>query len=176
MEAFAGNCIPTSADDARLGRPRRDRHLDHGQGSRQDSGYASPNDIEAIQRPRCQQRSVVRQPQGAFVRLTRMLQECGLRVTKLGRCPSMLMATSVVHPTSVHLAYAQVALPGIGKARENIISLASTSPFPTATTADRKWDVRSAKRLFPKVRSELVLFALCADEAKKQILSLRVPL
>ena len=47
------------------------------------------------------------------MRLGRMLQECGLKVTKLGRCPSMLMA-SVVHPTSVHLAYAQVALPEIG--------------------------------------------------------------
>jgi hypothetical protein len=58
-----------------------------------------------------------------------MLQECGLRVTKLGRCPSMLMATSVVHPTSVHLAYAQVALPGIGKARENII-FGINEPFP----------------------------------------------
>ena len=65
----------------------------------------------------------------------------------------MLMATSVGHPTSVQLAYAPVALPGIGNGtRERIFGI--NEPFPTATTAARKWDVRSAKRLFPKVRSE----------------------
>lgn len=60
-----------------------------------------------------------------------MLQECGLRVTKLGRCPSMLMATSVVHPTSVHLAYAQVALPGIG-------SSVSEASFPESPLRTRR--------------------------------------
>jgi hypothetical protein len=86
-----------------------------------------------------------------------MLQECGLRVTKLGRCPSMLMA-SVVHPASVHLAYAQVALPGIGKARKKII-FGINEPFPYRCHADRKWDVRSAKRLFPVRPNRAMLLA-----------------
>ena len=85
------------------------------------------------------------------MRLARMLQECGLRVTKLGRCPSMLMATSVVHPTSVHLAYAEVALPGIG-------SSVSEASFPESPLRTRRiCRLRRCKKLNQPDRGQDIL-------------------
>jgi hypothetical protein len=85
------------------------------------------------------------------VRLARMLQECGLRVTKLGRCPSVLMATSVVHPTSVNLAYAQVALPGIG-------SSVSEASFPESPLRTRRiCRLRGCKKLNQPDRGQDIL-------------------
>jgi hypothetical protein len=80
-----------------------------------------------------------------------MLQECGLRVTKLGRCPSVLMATSVVHLTSVNLAYALVALPGIG-------SSVSEASFPESPLRTRRiCRLRRCKKLNQPDRGQDIL-------------------